>query len=137
MYVPPPPVAYAPAPVAIAYRDNDDWCARAWRDHERREHQWREREWRDLGRWGYQIDSTLKYWQVPIMKLNHRVSTFVAVAALGLAVAGTADAAGCLKGAVVGGVAGHYAGHHAVAGAVSDCIVGHHVAKKHTEERAA
>jgi len=30
------------------------------------------------------------------------------------ATAGTANAAGCLKGAVVGGVAGHYAGHHAV-----------------------
>ena len=75
--------------------------------------------------------------QVPIVKLNHRISRFVAAAAFGLAVAGSAIAAGCFKGAVVGGVAGHYAGHHAVAGAIGDCIVGHHIAKKQAEERAA
>ncbi len=38
---------------------------------------------------------------------------------LALAAIGTANAAGCLKGAVVGGVAGHYAGHHAVVGALA------------------
>ncbi|HTI17313.1 MAG TPA: hypothetical protein VL598_06590 [Trinickia sp.] len=59
----------------------------------------------------------------------------LALAAIGAA--GTANAAGCLKGAVVGGVAGHYAGHHAVAGAVGGCIVGHHLAKKHAEEERA
>src|ERR1700739_4380272 len=58
-------------------------------------------------------------------------------AALLLASVGTANAAGCLKGAVVGGVAGHYAGHHAVVGAVGGCVVGHHLAKKHAEEQAA
>jgi len=51
--------------------------------------------------------------------------------------AGTAQAAGCLKGAAVGGVAGHYAHHHAVIGAVGGCIVGRHMAKKHAEEVAA
>lgn len=49
----------------------------------------------------------------------------------------TANAAGCLKGAVVGGVAGHYAGHHAVLGAVGGCVVGRHMAKKHAEAQAA
>ena len=58
VYVAPPPAVYAPAPVAMAYRDDDGWRAREWRehewrDHERREHQWREREWHDRGRWGY------------------------------------------------------------------------------------
>jgi outer membrane lipoprotein SlyB len=47
---------------------------------------------------------------------------------------GSAQAAGCLKGAVVGGVAGHVAGHHAVLGAVGGCVVGHHLAKE--KERA-
>jgi uncharacterized protein YcfJ len=49
------------------------------------------------------------------------------------ATAGTANAAGCLKGAVVGGVAGHYAGHHAVVGAVGGCMVGKHLAKQHAQ----
>lgn len=44
--------------------------------------------------------------------------------ALVFGAAGTANAAGCIKGAVVGGVAGHYAGHHAVVGAVGGCMVG-------------
>jgi uncharacterized protein YcfJ len=61
----------------------------------------------------------------------------LAAVALTLATAGTANAAGCLKGAVVGGVAGHYAGHHAVVGAVGGCLVGRHMAKKHAEEQAA
>lgn len=37
---------------------------------------------------------------------------------LAFATADTANAAGCLKGAVVGGGAGHYAGHHPAFGAV-------------------
>ena len=55
-------------------------------------------------------------------------------------VAGTAEAAGCIKGAVVGGVAGHYAGHHAVLGAAAGCAIGHHeatVARRNAEARAA
>jgi uncharacterized membrane protein len=51
--------------------------------------------------------------------------------------AGSASAAGCLKGAVVGGVAGHYAGQHAVVGAIGGCVVGHHLAKKHAQDQAA
>ncbi|POR52931.1 hypothetical protein B0G62_104228 [Paraburkholderia eburnea] len=71
------------------------------------------------------------------MKHHQKIGLFIATAALGLAAAGSANAAGCIKGAVVGGVAGHYAGHHAVVGAVGGCIVGHHLAKKQAEERAA
>jgi phage tail tape-measure protein len=59
-------------------------------------------------------------------------------AALGVLVlgsAGSADAKGCLKGAVAGGAVGHYAGHHGVAGAAVGCAVGHHEAKKHERER--
>jgi hypothetical protein len=59
------------------------------------------------------------------------------VAVFATGVAGQANAAGCLKGAVVGGVAGHYAGHHAVVGAVGGCMVGRHLAKKHAQEQAA
>ena len=43
---------------------------------------------------------------------------------------GSAQAAGCLKGAAVGGVAGHFAGHHGVLGAVAGCAIGHHQANK-------
>ena len=43
---------------------------------------------------------------------------------------GSADAAGCLKGAAVGGVAGHYAGNHGVLGAGVGCVVGRHHANK-------
>jgi outer membrane lipoprotein SlyB len=53
-------------------------------------------------------------------------------------VVGTANAAGCLKGAAVGGVAGHVAGKHGVVGAVGGCVVGRHMAnKKAKKEKAA
>ena len=55
----------------------------------------------------------------------------IALAASGLLVSvGSAQAAGCLKGAAVGGVAGHFAGHHGVLGAVAGCAIGHHQASK-------
>jgi hypothetical protein len=73
---------------------------------------------------------------VPEMKAGF-LRTAVTAMALSAAMAGTANAAGCLKGAVVGGVAGHYAGHHAVVGALGGCVVGRHMAKKHAEEQAA
>ena len=61
------------------------------------------------------------------------LSKFALAAALALATIGTANAAGCLKGAVLGGVARH----HAVVGAVGGCVVGRHLAKKHAQEQAA
>jgi hypothetical protein len=47
---------------------------------------------------------------------------------------GSADAAGCLKGAAVGGVAGHYAGNHGLLGAGVGCIVGRHHANKQARQ---
>jgi outer membrane lipoprotein SlyB len=69
------------------------------------------------------------------MKANRTQVVLLGVA-LTLATIGSANAAGCLKGAVVGGVAGHYAGHHAVVGAVGGCIVGRHIAKQHAQQAA-
>ena len=46
-----------------------------------------------------------------------------------MSMTGTADAAGCIKGAVVGGVAGHLAGHGKT-GAAAGCVIGHHNASK-------
>lgn len=66
----------------------------------------------------------------------------LALAATGAAT--SANAVGCISGAVVGGVGAHYAMHgkHTVAGAVVGCAVGHHMAvvakrKKAAERRAA
>ena len=53
-----------------------------------------------------------------------------AAAFLTLATVTTADAKGCLKGAVVGGTAGHFAGHHGILGAAVGCVIGHHQANK-------
>jgi len=66
---------------------------------------------------------------------TRNVATAISALTL-LTAAGTAHAAGCLKGAVVGGVAGHVADHHAVIGAVGGCIVRHHYAKENEKERA-
>ena len=49
---------------------------------------------------------------------------------LTLATVTTADAKGCLKGAVVGGTAGHFAGHHGILGAAAGCVIGRHQANK-------
>jgi hypothetical protein len=53
-----------------------------------------------------------------------------AAAFLILATVTTADAKGCLKGAVVGGTAGHFAGHHGILGAAAGCVIGRHEANK-------
>jgi hypothetical protein len=50
--------------------------------------------------------------------------------------AGSAQAAGCLKGAVVGGVAGHFVHHHGLIGAGVGCAIGHHEAAKRAREQA-
>ena len=47
--------------------------------------------------------------------------------------AATAQAAGCLSGAVVGGIAGHMVGHGKV-GAAAGCAVGHHKAEKQQQQ---
>ena len=53
----------------------------------------------------------------------------VVLTASAFMMSGTADAAGCIKGAIVGGVAGHMAGHGKV-GAAAGCAIGHHNASK-------
>lgn len=64
----------------------------------------------------------------------------VATALVAMAAAlpiGTANAAGCLKGAAVGGVAGHFVGHgHGLLGAGIGCMVGRHHANKVERERS-
>jgi hypothetical protein len=45
--------------------------------------------------------------------------------------------AGCLKGAMIGALAGHFMHHHAVLGAISGCAVGHHMAVKAHDQKAA
>ena len=64
---------------------------------------------------------------------------FVVPIALAISLmSGTAEAKGCLKGAVVGGVAGHFMHRHTVLGAVAGCVIGHHMAvTKERQEKAA
>ena len=47
-----------------------------------------------------------------------------------LATATSAEAKGCIKGALVGGTAGHFAGHHGLLGAAAGCVIGRHQANK-------
>src|SRR5438477_5757784 len=47
----------------------------------------------------------------------------------------TADAKGCIKGALFGGAAGHMVGHGKM-GAVAGCVVGHHNANKKQQQTA-
>ena len=42
----------------------------------------------------------------------------------------SADAKGCIKGALVGGVAGHYTVHHGWLGAAAGCVIGRHEANR-------
>jgi len=63
-------------------------------------------------------------------------SAALALVLLFAASAGTAEARGCIKGAVIGGVAGHFAHHHALAGAAIGCIVSHHMAHEHDKRLA-
>jgi hypothetical protein len=49
---------------------------------------------------------------------------------LTLATVTSAEAKGCIKGALVGGTAGHVAGHHGLLGAAAGCVIGRHEANK-------
>jgi hypothetical protein len=55
----------------------------------------------------------------------------LAVAALALASTTTADAKGCIKGAIVGGAAGH----HGMLGAAAGCLYGRHAANRQAREQ--
>ena len=65
------------------------------------------------------------------------MKTIISCAAvfLTLATVTTAEAKGCLTGAVVGGTAGHFAGHHGVIGAAAGCVIGRHEANKRARMR--
>ena len=38
----------------------------------------------------------------------------------------SAEAKGCIKGALVGGTASQFAGHHGLLGAAAGCVIGRH-----------
>ena len=58
------------------------------------------------------------------------------LAAAALLPIGSANAAGCLKGAMVGGVAGHFVGHgHGLLGAGVGCLIGRHHANRTAREQ--
>ncbi len=59
-----------------------------------------------------------------------KLAVAILIAAIPLWSATTADAKGCIKGAIIGGVAGHLAGGHGTVGAVAGCAIGHHEANK-------
>jgi Spy/CpxP family protein refolding chaperone len=52
-----------------------------------------------------------------------------------VAMSPSANAAGCLRGAVAGGAIGHYAGHHGLVGAGIGCAYEHHEATKRGREQ--
>ncbi|HXC29761.1 MAG TPA: hypothetical protein VNV38_17520 [Stellaceae bacterium] len=57
------------------------------------------------------------------------------LALLALATSHSAQAEGCLRGAVAGGVIGHFAGHHGLIGAGVGCAYEHHEATKRMREQ--
>jgi hypothetical protein len=65
-------------------------------------------------------------------RLEAKMKTLIGCAAvfLILATATSAEAKGCIKGALVGGTAGHFAGHHGLLGAAAGCVIGRHQANK-------
>ena len=50
-----------------------------------------------------------------------RISALAVVTLLSV---GTAEAKGCIKGAIIGGIAGHYLAEPGVVGAVAGCLAG-------------
>lgn len=46
---------------------------------------------------------------------------------------GTADAKGCIKGAIIGGIAGHYLAERGVVGAVAGCLAGRALANRRAQ----
>ncbi|KAB1072272.1 hypothetical protein [Methylobacterium planeticum] len=45
----------------------------------------------------------------------------------------TADAKGCIKGAIIGGIAGHYLAERGVVGAVAGCLGGRYLANRRAQ----
>lgn len=58
------------------------------------------------------------------------IATASAMTIVTLMSVGTADAKGCIKGAIIGGVAGHYLAERGVVGAVAGCLAGRALANR-------
>ena len=52
-----------------------------------------------------------------------------------LALPHSANAAGCIRGAIAGGVIGHFAGHHGLIGAGVGCAYEHHEMNKRMRDQ--
>jgi hypothetical protein len=62
------------------------------------------------------------------------IAAVAPVALLALAMPHSAQAAGCIRGAIVGGAVGHFAGHHGLIGAGVGCAYEHHETTKRMRE---
>lgn len=58
------------------------------------------------------------------------IAAATVVTVLTLLGAGTAEAKGCIKGAIIGGIAGHYLAERGVVGAVAGCLAGRALANR-------
>ena len=58
------------------------------------------------------------------------VATASALTIVTLLSVGTAEAKGCIKGAIIGGIAGHYLAERGVVGAVAGCLAGRALANR-------
>lgn len=58
------------------------------------------------------------------------IATASALTVVTLLSVGTAEAKGCIKGAIIGGVAGHYLAERGVVGAVAGCLAGRALANR-------
>ncbi len=58
------------------------------------------------------------------------IATASALTVATLLSVGTAEAKGCIKGAIIGGVAGHYLAERGVVGAVAGCLAGRALANR-------
>lgn len=63
------------------------------------------------------------------MRIVTQASALVVVTLLSV---GTAEAKGCIKGAIIGGIAGHYLAERGVVGAVAGCLAGRALANRRT-----
>ena len=69
------------------------------------------------------------------MKKIAIMAAIAPLALFALATPNSAQAAGCIRGAIVGGAVGHFAGHHGLVGAGVGCAIGHHEATTRMRER--
>jgi len=61
------------------------------------------------------------------------IAKAAAVALITLVGIGSAEAKGCIKGAIIGGLAGHYLAERGVVGAVAGCLAGRALANRRAQ----